>query len=222
MTVAHRPPQELLLDYAAGTLAEPLALLVASHLVLCPESRRHVAELEALGGALLESAAPATLAEDSLTRTLARLEASDGRPAPDEATEPPHPSPGDETVPGPLRAYLGGAFGQIAWRRLGPKMAEVPLLTHYYGVKTRLLRIKAGAGAPAHGHEGHEYTLVLQGAYEDELGHYRRGDVSVCDSSVTHHPVADPGADCICLVVHDGPLKFKGLVGRALNRFIRI
>ena len=42
------------MDYAAGSLSEPVALLIATHLALCPRCRHEVEEFEALGGALLE------------------------------------------------------------------------------------------------------------------------------------------------------------------------
>ena len=56
MNVSHHPEPALLLDYATGTLADPFALIVATHMALCPACRREVAALEAVGGALLEQA----------------------------------------------------------------------------------------------------------------------------------------------------------------------
>ena len=48
--IHHHLPEDRLAAYAAGTAGEADALLVASHLVLCPDCRRRVAEYEALGG----------------------------------------------------------------------------------------------------------------------------------------------------------------------------
>ena len=62
-----------LLEYASGVLPEPPALLVATHLALCPRCRRVTSELEALGGALLEGMAPEPLAEASLEQALTRI-----------------------------------------------------------------------------------------------------------------------------------------------------
>ena len=50
----HTAPEELLLDYAAGALAEGPALAVALHVALDPDARRTVERLGALGGALME------------------------------------------------------------------------------------------------------------------------------------------------------------------------
>ena len=225
MTVTHRPPQELLLDYAAGNLAEPLALLVASHLTLCPESRHDVSELEALGGVLLERSEPEPMASGSLDRMMARLEESEPESESSITSSAVPGEPGDTDgsprLPAPLRRHLGDGLDSAGWRRLGPSIAEAKLLGDRPQFKTRLLRIKAGAAVPLHSHEGSEYTLVLEGGFSDELGHYLRGDVSVTDSEVTHRPVADDDEDCICLVVTDAPLRLAGPFGRLINRFVR-
>jgi putative transcriptional regulator len=213
---SHHPATERLLDYASGALPEPVALLVATHLALCPRCRRETAELEALGGALLETLPPEPVAADSLERMLARIE----QPVPAEpATK--QPAPVDPSLPRPLRDYAGGTLDALPWRRLGP-IAEVQLLRDFPGFTTRLLRIRAGVGVPVHTHRGTELTLVVSGAFSDEGGHYARGDVEEADPEVTHRPVADPGEDCLCLAVTDAPLKLTSRLGRLLNPFLRI
>ena len=57
----HPAPEELLLDYAAGTLPDGPALAVALHVALDPDSRRMVDRLNAVGGALIEREAEAAL-----------------------------------------------------------------------------------------------------------------------------------------------------------------
>jgi len=226
--VQHRPPEELLLDYAAGNLPEPLSLLVAAHLTVCPESRREVRELENVGGALLEKIEPAEMSDAALDSVLARLEE-------EPAAEPPRPrgqrvaggtdhgqtrTCGTAILPAPLRSVAGEDITALPWRERGGSVAEVELLRDYPGYRTRLLRIRAGASVPAHTHEGREFTLVLDGSFSDHTGRYARGDVAVADSEVTHHPVAGKERDCICLAVTDAPLKMTGPLGRILNYFI--
>jgi putative transcriptional regulator len=65
-------------------------------------------------------------------------------------------------------------------------------------------------------------TLVLAGGFSDASGHYLKGDVAVADPSVDHRPVADAGADCLCLAVTDAPLRLTGRFGRYLNAFLRL
>jgi putative transcriptional regulator len=71
-----------------------------------------------------------------------------------------------------------------------------------------------------HGHRGLELTVVLQGSYSDELGHFAGGDFVETDEDVRHRPVADRGADCICRIATSGPLRFSSVAGRVIQRFI--
>ena len=212
----HHPSDERLLEYASGALPEPLALLVATHLALCPRCRRVSAELEALGGALLEGMAPEPLAEDRLEQALARLD--EALPEPGAAAAVPQSEP---ALPQPLRGYVGDSLDCLPWRPLGP-IAEVQLLRDFEGYTTRLLWVQAGAAVPAHTHAGIEMTLVLRGAFSDASGHFIRGDVDEADSSIAHQPIADEDEDCICLAVTDAPLRLTSRFGRLLNPFLRI
>ena len=60
-----------------------------------------------------------------------------------------------------------------------------------------------------------------RGGFTDAKGHYLRGDVAQADATVDHKPVADPGEDCLSLVVTDAPLRFTGRFGRYLNSLTR-
>lgn len=213
MTPAHHPSEELLLDHAAGALAEAPALLVATHLALCPRCRAETAALEALGADFLESAPAEPVAESLLERTLACL---DGR-------EPPPAAPaGPVWPPRPLRDYLPGGLDALPWRRRmsGVWSCSVPGVGR--GGKVEMLRIAPGRAVPPHTHRGSELTLVLEGGYTDELGSFARGDVCVADESVRHRPQADQGPDCICLTVVDGVLRFSGLFGLIANPLQRL
>ena len=210
------PGQELLMDYAAGSQREPVALLVATHLTMCPHCQAEVARLESLGGAMLESLEPEPLSDESLDHALARLETADAA----EAAPAAAPPGGDPRLPPPLRDYVGGKLDGAAWKRRGV-FAELALLEDVPGFKTRLLRIKGGSTMPQHTHEGTELTLVLAGSFRDSAGHYRPGDVAQADASVDHQPVAEPGEDCLCLAVTDAPLRLTGRFGRYLNFLTR-
>lgn len=220
--VQHLPPDELLLDYATGSLPEPLALLVAAHVTLSPETRRQVREMEAVGGAMMETVEPAKLSDGALDAVLARLdEAPQSADEKAAETKPQTAQPkGDGRVPAPLRSYLADGLETIEWRHRGGSVAEFDLLPDYPGFKTRLLKLKAGSRVPQHTHGGAEYTLVLEGSFTDETGRYGRGDVSVADPEVTHQPQAGSECDCICLAVTDAPLKMTGPFGRILNYFV--
>ena len=218
MMPQHHPGDDLLIAYAAGSQAEPVALVVATHLALCPRCRMEVERLEALGGVLLEDEEAEALPEDSLEQVIARLD--DAAPAePDQPVRP--PADADPLVPRPLRDYLGAGIDGLDWIAFRG-LEKVELLSEYAGFRTRLMRIKSGTAMPTHTHVGTELTLVLAGGFSDENGHFLRGDVAEADPSVDHQPVADEGEDCLCLAVTDAPLRLTGPFGRLLNPFLRI
>ncbi|MDZ7711848.1 MAG: ChrR family anti-sigma-E factor [Rhodovibrio sp.] len=228
----HLAPDDLLQEYAAGNLSEPLSLLVATHIALKPESRQTVRFYEDVGGALLEASAPESMSNDAFERVMARIEA-DAPVVPDGGTAAAPADDAERTrealpegvriaadVPAPLRDYLASTGSKASWRHRGGSVAELDLLPDFPGYKTRLLRITAGSRIPQHTHDGAEYTLVLEGSFTDATGRYARGDVSVADDEVTHQPVAGQESDCICLAVTDAPLKMTGPFGRILNYFV--
>jgi putative transcriptional regulator len=212
----HPIGDEFLLDYAAGTAPEPIALVVASHVALNPQSRETLSRLEAAGGALLNELPPASVAEASLERVLARLETQEATPLPTQ------PRNAEVRLPEALRAYLPEGIEALPWRRRAGGLAEAELPCgdgqHY---KVSLLRIGAGKPIPRHGHSGEELLLVLQGGFADEHGHYVRGDVCFADAAVEHRPLADADGDCLCLAVTEGPIRLKGLPGFLLRPFLR-
>jgi putative transcriptional regulator len=209
MTDAHPTPRHhfdeaLLIDYAAGSLPETLSILVATHLSLCPACRAAVADAEAVGGALLESLPPEALAPDALDKVLARIDAeAPGEAAPEER--------GEGGLPPPLRAYLGNDLDALDWQSLAPGVDKVPL-TPLSRTPWRpeeavcLVRLLPGAVAPRHTHTGNEATVVVQGGFADDSGTYELGDAWIVDASVTHAPIALPGAPCLCLVYLEAPL----------------
>ncbi|MBN8998818.1 MAG: cupin domain-containing protein [Rhizobiales bacterium] len=77
MTIQHHPSDETIARHAAGQLEPAAAIVLAVHLSGCPVCRERMRQFEALGGALLEDLAPAPMAEDAFTATLARIDAEE-------------------------------------------------------------------------------------------------------------------------------------------------
>ena len=65
-------------------------------------------------------------------------------------------------------------------------------------------------------------TLVLQGAYRDEISDIHRGDIEVANEHVHHTPVAFGPQDCICLTASDARLRFTSMLPRLAQPFLRI
>jgi putative transcriptional regulator len=205
----------LLAHYARGALSAPLHALVASHLVIRPESRLFVGAMESVVASAIVEEEPAPI--QNRDERLAAIFAIDKQSAePAAAPVPTAAIEGD--VPQPLARYLGCSLDEVPWRTLLPGVKEYRVEDNEHGEAT-LYWIKAGRTMPSHTHEGSEYTLVLKGAFSDLNGHYARGDIAIADMDVDHRPVADPGEDCFCFAVTDAPLKLTGPIGRIVQRF---
>jgi len=211
MTIKHHLSDQLLIRYAAGSLPEAFSLVVATHVSLCDDCRARLEAYEAVGGAVLETET-AEMSEASLEACLSRL----GQPEP-----PRKPAPRKGLFPAPLAGYVGGDLAQVRWKPLGMGVRQAILPTAK-GSSARLLYIPAGQSVPDHGHRGLELTLVLQGAFRDDKARFGPGDVEIADESDQHTPVAEAGADCICLAATDAPLRFMALIPRLLQPIFRI
>lgn len=216
--IAHHPDLSTLMSYAAGSLPDAMATVVASHLTLCDSCRRHAEEAEQIGTGLLESSEPVAMAPEARDNIMALLD--------DIEQVVPAANPDFETVsddsdiPKPLQPLMGKYLEDLNWRYMAPGMKQF-ILPVGEG-KLRLLNIAPGTCMPVHGHTGSELTMVLKGSYSDELGQFKVGDVADLDPDMEHQPVADTHEGCICLIATDAPLKFKGLVPRLLQPFFQL
>jgi putative transcriptional regulator len=215
--ITHRPSEELLLGYAAGNLPEPIALVVASHAALCPETAGAIRRLEGVGGTLLDRIEPAPMKANALDRALAALDL--------DVEAPPAPSATAETralLPAPVWPYIKGDLKNLVWRHRSAAIETADLVGDGGKRSAFLMRVKGGAAVPRHTHRGIELTLVLTGAYCDASHCFERGDIQVADPTIDHQPKAQAGAECICLVALDAPIWFTGPIGRLANPFVRL
>lgn len=216
--ITHHLSDDYLIEYANGTLANPEALVVGSHIAICADCRARVETFEDVSAVLLEDGDTATVSADALSAVLSRIEEpeveADDSPliSFDRATL--------EVIPPPLRDYLDDNLDALDWKRTGRGIEEASLLRDD-DVRISLLRIRAGQKVPSHTHGGNEFTLVLSGGYTDGDSRYGKGDVSVVDSSTDHAPVADSDGPCLCLTVRKGATRLTGPIGRFLNPVVR-
>ncbi len=216
MQINHPLPDAIAMAYAAGTLPEALSIVVASHLSMCDESRAAVASFDTVGGALLNSIAPANLesADDLFKSTLALIR---GGPMPEPST----PAATASLLPTPVQEYLGTDIAAVPWKSVGLGVEQVVVKSCDLAT-ARLLKVPAGVALPEHGHEGLEMTLVLQGTLIDNLLTLQRGDISVVDQHCTHLPIADVSSNCICLTATEGTLQFKSFLPKLAQVFRRV
>jgi len=213
MTLQHHPSSSALADFAAGTLNESRALVVACHLDFCEQCRSAVRGFQTVGGILLEDIAPASMSPDALQRALGRL----GNQVP-AALPSPAPRSSTDEFPDPLRQY---AMGPWRWIGRGVQWRSVQIDSKE-DVRTFMLKAEPGTKLPRHRHTGTEWTCVFQGAFRHELGRYGPGEFDEADETIEHDPVVEEGDVCICLVALQGDIKFQSWMGRLLQPFVRI
>lgn len=208
--ITHHAPDALLAAYATGSLSQPYALVVATHISLCLECRATYEAHQTGGGAVLDFAAIEAVSDGLRTSVL------------DHLYTPVAPTPTysrSGVYPGPVMEALKGQPPR--WKSLGLGVRQSILSSGRKG-SARLLFIPPGQAVPDHSHNGLELTLVLQGSFSDATGRFGVGDLEVTDQDVEHTPTADFGAPCICLAATDAPLRFNALVPRLLQPFFRI
>lgn len=217
MVVSHHPLDLTLAEFAAGRLDEARSVVIATHAVTCPACAERIGDFEAIGGMILSHEVdPVPVATDALERVLARANT--------DATVWIPEKPSASAVPEhnlPLSHYLKSGLDDVKWRPVAPGISQSVIEAEGYrrGV-LRLLKITPGTRMLKHSHRGGELTLILRGAYRDELGEFVAGDLADLDSHHTHEPMATGDEDCICLIATSAPLEFKTLLGKVAQPFV--
>jgi putative transcriptional regulator len=215
MTPKHHLDDATLLSYSAGALPAALAVVASAHLERCAACRGQLLAADRIGGALLQQQRVDAPADDARAAMLARLD--------DEPLVEPVPPPFDlveetdpDRLPGALQPWFGHSLRALRWRRVAPGVQRIRA-SGIGGGDLMLLRIAPGSKLPLHSHGGNELTMILDGAYDDMLGHFGPGDVADLDGQTRHQPVTSPGVPCICVAATDAPLVFSGWVARTLQ-----
>ena len=211
MSIQHHPEITTLMAFSAGSLDEPYAAVISTHLAMSEGGRETLRHIDTIGGALLHAEPDAELSIGALDRLLGAL--GDAK-----IEVMPHDQREAQGLPLPLQRYLPQGLDAVKWKWTGPGVATADLAWGRDG-KSRLmlLRVSAGKRVPEHGHGGQELTLILSGAYRDRFGIFAAGDIADHDEDVEHQPIAEPGEDCVCLVAVDARLTFRGRLMRALQ-----
>jgi len=106
----------------------------------------------------------------------------------------------------------------LVWKKLagGINQAQIVLDNK---TQCEFIYMTPGSQVPVHRHQGSEVTLVLDGSFSDELGHYKASDFMVRTKYNLHRPTSEEG--CLCFAVLDSPLTFTKGLARLMNPFIQ-
>jgi putative transcriptional regulator len=205
VSIRHHPTEVVLAGYASGALADGPSLAVSAHLDRCSACRDRVTLFEQVGGALLADTDEAPMADDALALAMARIE----RPSPAPlASAPVAAAPAGLKLPSAL-ARRG--VGSRRW--VGPGIWVAPVRSNRPdGWRTYLLCVPRGVAMPHHGHNGPEFTAVLQGAFVDEGSVYSPGDFAESGEELEHHPAVQGEQPCICLISGHGGVRATGIL----------
>lgn len=203
--IIHHPSEATLLDYTVRALGPATRIVLEAHLAHCPECQAKVNTAEEIGGLLLDRLPPALLSPDALGRAMSNL---------DEIAE--CGTPPDASCPAESPPMLRELLRVTRLRWIAPGVRHALLLREggAAGGALSLLRVKPGRALPDHDHRAMELTLVLEGAFADEMGRYGPGDLAEVDAGASHRPVAEGATDCLCLLATQGRLGFRSPLAR--------
>ena len=204
-----------LLDAVSGAAPRAIRVLAACQAEMRPDAGARMDAAEMAFGALLEDVPVASLRPDALAATLARLDGME-RPVAGAAIGR------DPIIPSALKREMAMSASKPWRRRFGGHSEIVIDSLSEPGVKARLMSIPPGKGAPEHGHEGEEFTLVLSGSFHDGEARYGRGDTCYAATDTIHAPRVEGDETCICLAVELGALQPTNPALAAANRLISI
>jgi putative transcriptional regulator len=215
----HHPPDELLLQLAAGRLQGGQALVVGVHLDGCAECGRQLQLMHALGGAMIEESEPLALVPDAWARTLERIDGTAEQMRRSAiSVEPSTMPPPPEGLSWPHRL---DQCRSSRWIWMGPGMRFARLdLPADPQAKLFLLRIGPGRSLARHSHDGIEFTQVLCGTFDDGRETFGPGDFDATDETVLHQPVVRPDGECVCLAYVGNRLRFEGRIAAMIGGWI--
>ena len=228
MKPKHHLDAATLMSYAAGTLPDALKVVATAHLERCNQCQDSLRLYEQIGGALLlkqQNLDPPS--ERSCQTMLNRLDMEEAKDhhanishtktSIGQAHDPVYTHNSD-SLPEVLHPFFGHSLSALRWRRITPFVQQVKAKNVHDG-ELLMLRIAAKGKLPLHGHQGHELTMILQGAYNDMIGHFGVNDVADLDTDTWHQPVVTVERSCVCVASFDKPLIFSGLYGRIRTLF---
>ena len=211
----HHLDDATLLSYSAGALPPALGVVASTHLGRCLDCRARLLDADRIGGVLIQQQRVDAPPENERAAMLAML---DAEPAlepvalPTDIVEEHDP----DRLPTALHPWFGNSMRALRWRHVAPGVQRIRA-SGISGGDLMLLRIAPGSKLPLHSHGGSELTMILDGAYDDMLGHFGPGDVADLDGEIQHQPVTSPGVPCICVAATDAPLVFSGWLARTLQ-----
>ncbi len=219
MSIEFHLDDATVLAYASGSLSKCLSVVAAAHVAMCDHCRKNVRKAEAMGAALLETSEPEKLSTGAMSAVFERIDGGDWV-QPQSRKQPIIEFGSSSAVP--VARVLDCDLDEVRWKIAAPGVGIHVIEKNPDDSSLYLLKVRPGHKLPDHGHHGQEMTLILRGAYRDQIGRFATGDVADLDEGIEHQPVIEEGQDCICLIATEAPARFKGIVPRLLQPIVGI
>ncbi|MEZ6000893.1 cupin domain-containing protein [Hyphomonas sp.] len=207
---------------SAGSLSPFKQLLLTCQADINPRLKKTFDSNDHVAGALLESAKPAALSGDFLSRLNARLDTEQAIPPAADADTNLINEDEPEWMPAPLADYVRRSGRRLRWRSAGLGVQQARLGRSDRGERLYLLRARPGLPVPRHSHSGQEWTLVLAGGYKSGSRQFVPGDIHQEDEGCMHDLRIDDDGPCISLIVDEGKLRFENPLLRLLQPVLGI
>jgi putative transcriptional regulator len=214
------PSLELLTDFSQGKLAAGMSVALSAHIELCETCQEKASELESEAAKAWAKAADDKTSPDfsgMISAIVGQAQTTNEKSAGKQERPPGnelHMLHHSVTLP---RVLAKAASQGLVWKTLagGIKQASVIIDNK---TQCEFIYMTPGSQVPVHRHQGSEVTLVLDGSFSDELGHYRASDFMVRTKDNLHKPTSEEG--CLCFAVLDSPLTFTKGFAKLMNPFI--
>ncbi|RYY75137.1 MAG: hypothetical protein EOO52_12615 [Gammaproteobacteria bacterium] len=219
----HHPDDNLLTEYASGSAATAVGIIICAHLQSCPHCRQRVEQLNKLGAAILKQSVAEPVQQETFDQLMARIRNPSTSAAKPEATVKSAPAYVNDPMMKRLPRVIAKLLprdGKVKWQSAGSSLKTARLKTGQQDYEVSFQKISSGGKVFEHGHSGLEFTLVLHGSFSDEDGIYSEGDFLVRTPGEVHRPTATQNEDCLCISVVEAPVKITGLFGKMINPFL--
>ena len=211
--VNFHPSTELLQKFATGSVSGGMNVAISAHVELCKFCRQQTSEFEAK--AAIDWLQMPTESDESdfsdLVAGIIKQPQIDSIGSNGSALNEIHML--DHSVRLPKVLAKAAAEG-LVWKQLGGGINQAELSLDDE-TQCEFIYMKPGSQTPVHKHQGSEFTLVLDGSFSDELGHYNPSDFIARSGSDVHQPRSEEG--CLWFAVLDKPLTFTKGIARLLN-----
>ncbi|MFT4863399.1 MAG: putative transcriptional regulator [Pseudohongiellaceae bacterium] len=216
-TTNFHPSQDLLSAFAQGGLSVGMNVALSAHIELCDTCRSKTGEMKSDAVMSWLQTSEEVVEPDFSDMIESIVSQPQDKEEPERgghAVHEMHMLNHSVLLP---RVLAKVASEGLVWKKLtgGINQALVKLDAE---TQCEFIYMTPGSQVPVHKHQGSEVTLVLDGSFSDELGHYRVSDFVVRTKEHIHRPASDEG--CLCFSVLDSPLTFTKGLARFMNPFL--